>query len=116
MQQHHKTMIYKLSFTDKDQWDAVKTSFLLADDNGNYGSGTFTNNGMTIREVGHIPIPATYDENGEILTEASQHDDYAVDILTPVLIPELNEYLLPEIKSNYYHSFSGNNDEIVLPE
>ena len=80
-------MIYKLSFTDKDQWDAVKTSFLLADDNGNYGSGTFTNNGMTIREVGHIPIPATYDENGEILTEASSHTDYAVDILTPVLIP-----------------------------
>ncbi len=88
----------------------------MADDNGNYGSGTFTNNGMTIREVGHVPIPEVKDEEGNVIVEASQHDDYAVDILTPVLIPELNEYLLPEIKSNYYHSFSGNNDEIVLPE
>ncbi len=88
-------MIYKLSFTDKDQWDAVKTSFLLADEQGNYGSGTFTNNGMTIREVGHIPIPATYDENGDILTEASQHTDYAVDIDAEISLDILDEYIIP---------------------
>ncbi len=107
-------MIYKLSFTDKAQWDGVKASFLDADDIIPNKS-TYTVQGMDIREVGHVPIPATYDEEGNVLTEVSQHDDFAVDILTTEEIPEVESYIIGA-KGSYYHGFMGVNAEIVQPK
>ncbi len=97
-------MIYRLSFTNKAQWDGVKTSFLDADENGNYPTkSTYSIQGMTIREVGHVPIDATYDEEGNELTPASQHDDFAVDIVTKTEIPEVEEYKVES--SKYYNNW-----------
>jgi len=105
--------LYKLSFTDKAQWDGVKTSILLADEDGNIpNGGTYTNNGMTVVEVGHVPIPATYDEEGNKLTEATFHTDYAVDILTEKTL-DLYKYILTTTPKNWRHNFTGV-DAIVI--
>jgi len=105
--------LYKLSFTDKAQWDGVKASFLYADNIPT--KSTYTVQGMDIREIGHVPIPATYDEEGNVLTEASQHDDFAVDILTTEEISEVESYIIGA-KGSYYHGFMGVNAEIVQPQ
>ncbi len=108
--------LYKLSFENKAQWDGVKASFLDADENGNYPTKSiYSIQGMTIREVGHVPIDATYDEEGNELTPPSQHDDWAVDILTTEEISEVESYIIGA-KANYYHGFMGVNAEIVQPK
>ena len=106
--------LYKLSFTDKAQWDNVKTSILLADEDGNIPNGTYTNNGMTVVEVGYVPIPATYDEDGEELTEATFNEDYAVDILTEKTL-DLGQYIVKYHPENWYHGFSGVDIIPVIP-
>ena len=99
--------LYKLSFTDKAQWDNVKTSILLADEDGTIpNSGTYTNNGMTVVEVGYVPIPATYDEDGEELTEATFNEDFSVDILTEKTL-DLGQYIVKCHPEKWHHGFSG---------
>jgi len=91
-------MIYRLSFISKKQWDSIKGDFIIKDEDGNYPSGsTYTaqivDGSITVREVGHVPIAATYDEEGEILTEASFNEDFAVDILSDYDLP-VEDYII----------------------
>jgi hypothetical protein len=107
--------IYKLSLQDKEQWDGVKTSFLTPDEDGNLPTGsTYTNNGMAIREIGHVPYDAVVDEEGNVITEGGLHEDYAVDILTSAEIPQVEQYIISS-KDSYYHCFSGVSAEVVQP-
>ncbi len=103
-------MIYKLTFTTKEQWDSAKVTFLLPDEEGNYPSSrTFTGQtaqgSITCVEVGNIPVAATYDEEGEILTQATFREDYAVDILSDYELP-VEEYEVGETPNTWYHNFN----------
>lgn len=108
--------LYKLSFTNKAEWDSVKTSILIPSEDGNYPSGTYTNNNMTVVEVGNVPIDATYSEDGEVLTEASFNTDWAVDILSEKVV-DVGDYIVRSTPDNWRNSFYGVNDvpEVALP-
>jgi len=95
--------LYKLSFIDKSVFDKIKNELLTEEIEGN----EILKKGIAIVEIGHVPIDATYDEEDNELTEASFHTDWAVDVVSPIEIPELNEYLI-EPKSKYRHVINGN--------
>ena len=97
--------IYKLSFEDKDEWVSTRSVIYEEPEDGFPVNSTYTLNGDTIREVGNVPYPATYNEDGEIVTEAGYYDDFAVDILTENTY-DLNQYLVVG-NSSWYHSFAG---------
>jgi hypothetical protein len=42
-----------------------------------------------------VPIAATYDEEGEILTEASFNEDFAVDIVSDYDLP-VSKYIIED--------------------
>lgn len=92
--------VHKLSFTSKKSWTTAKNKLLIE---GNYPKG------MAVIEIGKIPIPATYDEEGNLLTEATFHKDYAIDIDCEVLPDTLTSKLIPA-KDKYYHQIAGRTD------
>ena len=89
----------KLSFESKAAWE--EASKILYNEEG------ILLKGIAIILVGHISFDATYDEDGNELTPAGLHDDFAVDVVSPDLIPELDEYLI-EPKTKYRHTINGN--------
>jgi len=91
-------MIYRLSLETKPKWNTLRKKFVMPDEDGNYPSGSIytaqiAEGSITIREVGHVPIAATYDEEGEILTEASFNEDFAVDIVSDYELP-VSKYII----------------------
>jgi len=99
--------LYKLSFADKAEWEKVKASLNIGTkDEPNYPFYAFN-------EIGHVPIPATYDEKGEELTKALFHEDFAIDIYSKVLIPELDKYLIEE-KTKYHNMPNGGNWNVIV--
>ena len=98
-------MVHKLSFTSKSAWTTAKNKLLITDAEGNkrYPQG------MAVIEIGKIPIDATYDEEGNELTEASFQTDYAIDIDCEVLPNTLTSKLIPA-KDKYYHQIAGRTD------
>ncbi len=96
--------------TDNKVYDSLQIAnedaiFLL---NSTYTTNT-SYGSATVVEIGHIPIAAVLDEEGEVVTEATFHDDYAVDVLfaddvmEQVSIAEVSPYIV-EI-DNPYHNF-----------
>jgi len=93
-------MIYRLSLATKPKWNTLRKKFVMPDEDGNYPSGSIytaqiAKGSITIREVGNVPIAATYDEEGEILTEASFNEDFAVDIVSDYELP-VSKYIVEE--------------------
>ena len=93
-------MIYRLSLETKPKWNTLRKKFVMPDEDGNYPSGSIytaqiAEGSITIREVGNVPIAATYDEEGEILTEASFNEDFAVDIVSDYELP-VSKYIVEE--------------------
>ena len=91
-------MVYRLSLATKPKWNTLRKKFVMPDEDGNYPSGSIytaqiAEGSITIREVGNVPIAATYDEEGEILTEASFNEDFAVDILSDYDLP-VEDYII----------------------
>jgi len=91
-------MIYRLSFTTKDEWISVRNTFVLPDEDGNYPSGSIytaqiAKGSITVREVGHVPIDATYDEEGNIIKEGGFYTDWAVDIVSDYELP-VSKYII----------------------
>ena len=99
--------IIKLSFKNQETWEKVKESLATVKDENT----TYPWYGEPVEGI-KIYTPATYDEDGNILTEASTNSDYPVDVFSKVKIPELNEYLI-EAKTNYAHMPNGGNFEII---
>ena len=99
--------LYKCSFESKENWEAVKESINTGDiENPKYPFYSF-------QEFGHIAIPAVFDEEtGEETGPASFHTDWAVDVYSKVLIPELDEYTIEE-KKKYHNNVSGGNWNII---
>lgn len=96
---------YKLSFTNKESWDTIKSQLFTEKELSTITSTTYQINGILVREIGNIPIQEELDEEGNIIIEAGFHDDYAVDIYSPIELDIVNEYEIEE-KDNYYHSFA----------
>jgi len=93
--------LYKLSFENRELWLSIKEALNTGTEKEpKYPFYAFV-------EIGHVPIPATFDEQGNELTEASFHTDWAVDVMSKVEIPELTPYLI-EAKTNYAHNIDGN--------
>ena len=93
-------MIYKLTFTTKEQWDSIKGKFIIKDEDGNYPSGsTYTaqiaEGNITIREVGNVPYPPEYDEEGNIIKEGGFYTDWAVDIVSDYDLP-VEDYIIED--------------------
>jgi hypothetical protein len=93
-------MIYRLSFTSKKQWDSIKGDFIIKDEDGNYPSGsTYTaqidEGSITIREVGNVPYPPEYDEEGDIIKEGGFYTDFAVDIVSDYDLP-VSKYIIED--------------------
>ena len=91
-------MIYRLSFTTKDEWLSVRNTFVLPDEDGNYPSGSIytaqiAEGSITIREVGHVPYPPVYDEEGNIIKEGGFYTDWAVDIVSDYDLP-VEDYII----------------------
>ena len=91
-------MIYRLSFISKKQWDSIKGDFIIKDEDGNYPSGsTYTaqivDGTITVREVGHVPYPPEYDEEGNIIKEGGFYTDWAVDIVSDYELP-VSKYII----------------------
>jgi len=106
-------MIYKLSYKDRATWLANRDEAFTEPEEGFPEKSTYTLEGATIVEIGHIPIPATFDEEGELLTEAGLQPDYAVDICSLKVIEEVIPYSLPKRKAKYAHGFTNNHPVVV---
>ena len=100
-------LLYKLSFKNQEHWEKVKESLAI----GEGEEKTYPWYGEPVEGI-KIYTPATYDEEGNILTEASTNTDYPVDVFSKVEIPELSEYLI-EAKDHYAHYPNGGNFKIV---
>ena len=101
-------IFYKLSFSSKTTFNTfIKGCKVLVGEDL-----ILPKEFISVVEVGNVPFEATYDEDGEVLTEAGFHKDYAVDILTSVEIPKLDKYLIPA-KEQYYHTFAFGKDDVT---
>ncbi len=103
-------MIYRLSFTTKDEWISVRNTFVLPDEDGNYPNHSIytaqiADGTITVREVGFVPIAATFNKDGEILTEASFNEDFAVDIVSDFKLP-VDDYIIEDDPKTWYHNFN----------
>ena len=105
--------LYRLSFEKKADWTELRNTLIEPNEDGTFVTKKvatvqlLTGETATINEVGNVPIPLEYDEDGKPLTEQLYHDDWAVDVSTPVLIPELNGYILKDVPDQFYNSFTG---------
>ena len=93
-------MIYRLSFISKKQWDSIKGDFIIKDEDGNYPSGSIytaqiDEGSITIREVGNVPYPPEYDEEGNIIKEGGFYPDWAVDIVSDYDLP-VKDYIIED--------------------
>jgi len=103
--------LYRLSFDSQQDWHTLRNTLINLEELPKQRKvmtvQLLTGEAITINEVGNVPIPLEYDEDGKPLTEQLYHDDWAVDVSTPVLIPELNGYILKDVPDQFYNSFTG---------
>ena len=85
--------VYKLSFKDKADWDAVKSTFLIADEDGNYPTQMTSTQrteygNVTVVELGYLEktryVAEHTDMDGNIIPEqsATYYDNYSVDVFS----------------------------------
>ena len=98
-------MIYKLSFINEDKYLAVYDTLLVDE---------VLPQGVTMFIKQHLSYPAVLDEMGEVVIEGGLYDDFAVDCYSPVVLPQLDKYIMPP-KTTYRHNICGiSNDTIVV--
>jgi hypothetical protein len=68
----------------------------------------------TIVEVGVVVKAATFDEEGNELTPSVTVDGWHVDILAPVLIPELVPYCLEKAPQTPAHGVGWGEPEFII--
>ena len=98
-------MIYKLSFINEEEYLAVYDTLLVDE---------VLPKGVTMFIKQHLSYPAVLDELGEVVTEGGLYDDFAVDCYSPIVLPQLNDYIMLP-KTTYRHNICGiSNDTIVV--
>ncbi len=93
-------MVYRLSLATKSKWDTLRKKFVMPDEDGNYPSGSIytaqiAEGSITIREVGNVPYPPEYDEDGNIIKEGGFYTDWAVDIVSDYELP-VSKYIIED--------------------
>ena len=99
----------KLSFKDSAEYKKAKAAF-LTDKEGNFLYGIQE---ITARQ---LQKKATYDEEGEILTEAGVYDDFSVDLISDVgldVLKKLKKYVIEE-RENYQIGIGSFVGELVV--
>ena len=114
--------LHKLTFDTKEDWIVLRNTLVQADEDGNYPSkkvDTFqllSGERITINEVGNVPIPIEYDENGEPTNTTRDddgnvipiyHEDWAVDVMAEDVIDALTGYIVVDAPNQWYNSFTG---------
>lgn len=93
-------MIFKLNYPDKETAIADLIEKKIIDADFNYLKGTHA-----VVEIGKVvSIPATFDENGELLTEPIYYDGYAYDVMSDEEVDFGSFEIFPK---NPAHGFSG---------
>jgi len=93
-------MIFKLNYPDKQTAIADLIDKKIIDEDFNYLKGTHA-----VVEIGKVvKIPATFDENGELLTEPIYYDGYAYDVMSDEEVDFGSFEIFPK---NPAHGFSG---------
>jgi len=93
-------MIFKLNYPDKQTAIADLIDKKIIDLDFNYLKGRHA-----VVEIGKIvSIPATFDENGELLTEPIYYDGYAYDVMSDEEVDFGSFEIFPK---NPAHGFSG---------
>ena len=93
-------MIFKLNYPDKQTAIADLIDKKIIDEDFNYLKGTHA-----VVEIGKVvSIPATFDENGELLTEPIYYDGYAYDVMSDEEVDFGSFEIFPK---NPAHGFSG---------
>ena len=93
-------MIFKLNYPDKQTAIADLIDKKIIDSDFNYLKGTHA-----VVEIGKIvSIPATFDENGELLTEPIYYDGYAYDVMSDEEVDFGSFEVFP---NNPAHGFAG---------
>jgi hypothetical protein len=93
-------MIFKLNYPDKQTAIADLIDKKIIDADFNYLKGTHA-----VVEIGKVvKIPATFDENGELLTEPIYYDGYAYDVMSDEEVDFGSFEIFPK---NPVHGFSG---------
>jgi hypothetical protein len=93
-------MIFKLNYPDKQTSIADLIDKKIIDVDFNYLKGTHA-----VVEIGKVvKIPATFDENGELLTEPIYYDGYAYDVMSDEEVDFGSFEIFPK---NPAHGFSG---------
>jgi hypothetical protein len=97
--------IYKLNYTNKETAIAdllAKGVYIETEEGLSYSNGT-----QAVVEIGQIAeVPATYDDEGNIITEAIYYDGIFYDVMTTETIDFGSSEVFP-IES--VHSFAGYN-------
>ena len=107
--------LYKLTFPAKKLFDNILTPLVseTLPTKSTYTAQLLSGEAITVVNVGHVPIPAVMGEDGEVITEATFHEDWAVDVLTPIAIDELEAYCVVDFPENWSNKFIGADVEIV---
>jgi hypothetical protein len=93
-------MIFKLNYPDKETAIADLIDKKIIDADFNYLKGTHA-----VVEIGKVvSIPATFDENGELLTEPIYYDGYAYDVMSDEEVDFGSFEIFPK---NPAHGFAG---------
>ena len=93
-------MIFKLNYPDKETAIDDLISKKIIDKNFNYLKGTHA-----VVEIGEVvSIPATFGDDGEMLTEPIYHDGYAYDLMADRRIDFGLYRIFP---NNPAHGFAG---------
>ena len=109
--------LYKLSHENKAEFDNILTPLVseTLPTKSTYTAQLLSGEAITVVNVGHVPIPAVMGEDGEVITEATFHEDWAVDVLTPIAIDELEAYCVVDFPENWSNEFVRTECEIVYP-
>jgi len=93
-------MIFKLNYPDKETAIADLIDKKIIDEDFNYLKGTHA-----VVEIGKVvSIPATFNENGELLTEPIYYDGYAYDVMSDEEVDFGSFEIFPK---NPAHGFAG---------
>ena len=93
-------MIFKLNYPNKETAIADLIDKKIIDADFNYLKGTHA-----VVEIGKVvKIPATFDENGELLTEPIYYDGYAYDVMSDEEVDFGSFEIFPK---NPAHGFAG---------
>ena len=99
----------KASFPTKKDWEDFKEKYLTEKSE----EGSYLKFGIQIITARQLGYRATYDEEGEILTEAGVYDDFSVDLISDVEILELEPYII-EARDSYIIGIGSFVGELVV--